>query len=106
MLIRELGEKLAKEKPGRVEVRVKNTDRTFGTMFGSEITRRYPEGVQEDMYTVECTGTGGQSFGAFIPAGLTIRLSGDSNDYFGKDSPAGSWPCIRRKKVLIGQMKT
>ena len=89
MLIRELGEKLAKEKPGRVEVRVKNTDRTFGTMFGSEITRRYPEGVQEDMYTVECTGTGGQSFGAFIPAGLTIRLSGDSNDYFGKGLSGG-----------------
>ena len=89
VLIRELGEKLAKEKPGRVEVRVKNTDRTFGTMFGSEITRRYPEGVQEDMYTVECTGTGGQSFGAFIPAGLTIRLSGDSNDYFGKGLSGG-----------------
>ena len=89
VLIRELGEKLAKEKRGRVEVRVKNTDRTFGTMFGSEITRRHPEGVQEDMYTVECTGTGGQSFGAFIPAGLTIRLSGDSNDYFGKGLSGG-----------------
>lgn len=89
VLIRELGEKLAKGKPGRVEVRVKNTDRTFGTMFGSEITRRYPEGVQEDMYTVECTGTGGQSFGAFIPAGLTIRLSGDCNDYFGKGLSGG-----------------
>ena len=89
VLIKELGEKLAKGKPGRVEVRVKNTDRTFGTMFGSEITRRYPEGVQEDMYIVECTGTGGQSFGAFIPAGLTISLSGDCNDYFGKGLSGG-----------------
>lgn len=89
VLIKELGEKLAKGKPGRVEVRVKNTDRTFGTMFGSEITRRYPEGMQEDMYTVECTGNGGQSFGAFIPAGLTICLSGDCNDYFGKGLSGG-----------------
>ena len=58
-------------------------------MFGSELTRRYPEGVQEDTYQIACTGNGGQSFGAFIPAGLTIRLDGDCNDYFGKGLSGG-----------------
>ena len=51
-----------------------------------EITRRYPEGVEEDSYVIKCTGAGGQSFGAFIPKGLTLELTGDSNDYFGKGS--------------------
>lgn len=89
VLMKELGRKLDRGEPGRVQVRVKNTDRTFGTIFGSEITKRHPEGMEEDSYIVECTGNGGQSFGAFIPAGLTIRLSGDSNDYFGKGLSGG-----------------
>lgn len=69
VLIKELQEKLDAGEPGKIQVHVKNTDRTFGTMFGSELTRRYPEGVQEDTYQIACTGNGGQSFGAFIPAG-------------------------------------
>ena len=66
-----------------------NTDRAFGTIFGSEITRKYPEGLEEDTYTVKCHGAGGQSFGAFIPKGLTLELVGDSNDYFGKGLSGG-----------------
>ena len=89
VLIKELQEKLDAGEPGKIQVHVKNTDRTFGTMFGSELTRRYPEGVQEDTYQIACTGNGGQSFGAFIPAGLTIRLDGDCNDYFGKGLSGG-----------------
>ncbi len=68
---------------------VKNTDRTFGTLLGAEITRRHPEGLAEDTITVQCHGTGGQSFGAFIPAGMTLKLTGDSNDYFGKGLSGG-----------------
>ena len=72
-----------------IEIDVKNTDRAFGTIFGSEITRRYPDGLEEDTYTVKCHGAGGQSFGAFIPRGLTLELVGDSNDYFGKGLSGG-----------------
>ncbi len=72
-----------------IEVDIRNTDRTFGTIFGAEITRRYPEGLPEDTFTVKCKGSGGQSFGAFIPAGLTLEVSGDSNDYFGKGLSGG-----------------
>ena len=57
-------------------------NRALGTIFGSEITRKYPEGLPEDTFTVSCSGSGGQSFGAFIPRGLTLELAGDSNDYF------------------------
>lgn len=68
---------------------VSNVDRTLGTIFGAAITRLYPDGLEEDTFTVSCTGSGGQSFGAFIPRGLTLALSGDSNDYFGKGLSGG-----------------
>jgi len=71
------------------EVRVTNTDRTFGTLLGAEITRNNHEGLKDDSVVLNCTGAGGQSFGAFIPKGLTIELTGDSNDYFGKGLSGG-----------------
>ena len=71
------------------EIHLTNTDRTFGTLLGSEITRNHPEGLPEDTVTIQCTGAGGQSFGAFIPKGLTLNLCGDSNDYFGKGLSGG-----------------
>ncbi|MBR2765532.1 MAG: glutamate synthase subunit alpha, partial [Blautia sp.] len=80
---------LEKGTPSEISVSVDNRDRTFGTLLGAEITRRYPEGLPEDTITVNCQGSGGQSFGAFLPAGLTIRLVGDSNDYFGKGLSGG-----------------
>ena len=70
-------------------VRLSNTDRTFGTLLGAEITRKHPEGLADDTITVNCTGAGGQSFGAFLPRGLTLSLCGDSNDYFGKGLSGG-----------------
>ncbi|MCR5684683.1 MAG: glutamate synthase large subunit [Lachnospiraceae bacterium] len=72
-----------------LQMEVKSTDRAFGTLLGAEITRKHPDGLPEDSITVECTGSGGQSFGAFIPSGLSIRLTGDSNDYFGKGLSGG-----------------
>ena len=72
-----------------IEVDVKNTDRAFGTILGSEITKRLGDNLDEDTYRVLCNGAGGQSFGAFIPRGLTLELVGDSNDYFGKGLSGG-----------------
>ncbi len=89
VLVRQLLPSLEKGQKRSIEVDVTNTDRTFGTIFGSEITKRYPEGLPEDSYVVKCTGAGGQSYGAFIPKGLTLELVGDSNDYFGKGLSGG-----------------
>lgn len=89
VLLKQLLPALEKGQKRSIEVDVSNTDRTFGTMFGSEITKRYPEGMPEDSYVVKCRGAGGQSFGAFIPKGLTLELTGDSNDYFGKGLSGG-----------------
>lgn len=78
----------AKQKAG-IELDVTNTDRAFGTIFGAEITKHYHDTLEDDTYTVKCKGSGGQSFGAFIPNGLTLELTGDSNDYFGKGLSGG-----------------
>ena len=86
---KKLQEAIATGKHAVVEVELTNTDRTFGTMIGAEITRAHHEGMQEDIVTIQCRGAGGQSFGAFIPAGLTLNLTGDSNDYFGKGLSGG-----------------
>ncbi|MGN0613302.1 MAG: glutamate synthase large subunit [Porcipelethomonas sp.] len=90
ILMRKLGPSLKSKTSKTVDAEVKNTDRSFGTLFGSEITRLYGDSsLEDDTFTINCTGTGGQSFGAFIPNGLTIKLSGDSNDYFGKGLSGG-----------------
>ncbi len=81
--------KLHDKHSQKVKLQITNTDRTFGTILGSEITRRCGTEVKEDNFIIECQGSGGQSFGAFIPTGLTIELEGDSNDYFGKGLSGG-----------------
>ena len=81
---------MEKREPKKISVRISNTDRTFGTILGAEITRRFGDhSLAVDTYTVTCTGAGGQSFGAFIPKGLTLDLIGDSNDYIGKGLSGG-----------------
>ena len=89
ILIKKLSDAMDKKQKRSVEVDVKNTDRALGTLLGAEITRRFGESLTDDTYTVKCTGAGGQSFGAFIPKGLTLELVGDSNDYFGKGLSGG-----------------
>lgn len=89
ILLKKLGSALESGQKRSLEVDVSNTDRAFGTIFGAEITRKYNESLAEDTFTVKCTGAGGQSFGAFIPKGLTLELVGDSNDYFGKGLSGG-----------------
>ena len=87
-----------------IELPIRNVNRTVGTMLGSEVTRRYGgEGLPDDTISVHFVGSAGQSFGAFVPRGITLRLEGDANDYFGKglsggrlvlfpDSGRRSWP--------------
>ena len=89
ILMKKLGPALEKGQKKSVELDVVNTDRSVGTIFGSEITKKYGESFDEDTYIVKCNGAGGQSFGAFIPKGLTLELVGDSNDYFGKGLSGG-----------------
>ena len=89
VLLKKLGKALDAKKTASVEVDVNNLDRSFGTIFGSEITKKYNDTLDDDMYVVKCNGAGGQSFGAFIPKGLTIELTGDSNDYLGKGLSGG-----------------
>ena len=68
---------------------IANVNRCVGTMLGSEVTRAHPEGLPEGSITIDCVGSGGQSFGAFLPAGITINVIGDANDYFGKGLSGG-----------------
>ena len=89
VLLKQLSAAIAKGTKRSIEVDVKNTDRAFGTILGSEITKKLGDNVEEDSYRVLCKGTGGQSFGAFIPKGLTLELVGDSNDYFAKGLSGG-----------------
>jgi glutamate synthase (ferredoxin) len=72
-----------------VTVRVSSTNRTIGTIFGSDITKKYGNTLADDSYCVTCIGGAGQSFGAFIPKGLTLKLEGDANDYLGKGLSGG-----------------
>ena len=90
VIMKKLSSALKNKTKKTIDINVVNTDRALGTLFGSEITRRWGENaLDDDTFTVRCTGSGGQSFGAFIPKGLTLELTGDSNDYFGKGLSGG-----------------
>jgi glutamate synthase (NADPH/NADH) large chain len=76
---------LQERKPVSIELPIRNTERAVGTMLGHEVTLRHGEnGLPDDTIRVTLNGTAGQSFGAFLPSGITLRLNGDSNDYVGK----------------------
>ena len=89
VLLKELGAAVKKGEKANIEVVVSNTDRAFGTILGAELTRQHQKGLPSDTITVNAKGAGGQSFGAFIPKGLTITLEGDTNDYYGKGLSGG-----------------
>lgn len=77
-------------EPVRAQVAVRNVNRTVGTMLGHEVTKRYRgEGLPEGTIDITLTGSAGQSFGAFVPRGVTLRLEGDANDYVGKGLSGG-----------------
>ena len=90
VIMKKIGNALKNGTSKTISIDVVNTDRSVGTLFGAEITRIHGENVlADDNFTIKCTGSGGQSFGAFIPKGLTLELCGDSNDYFGKGLSGG-----------------
>lgn len=89
-LVRMCRPALEEGKPVRAKLFIKNTNRVTGTLVGSEISRRYgEEGLPEDTIHLSFVGSAGQSFGAFIPRGLTLTLEGDTNDYAGKGLSGG-----------------
>ncbi len=112
MLVKKLGKALTKGEKARVELNVTSTDRALGTILGSEITRMHGEDLAEDTFVIKCNGGGGQSFGAFLPKGLTLELEGDSNDYLGKGLSGGKIvvyppkdsPFAAEENIIIGNV--
>lgn len=89
ILLKRLKGALATGEKKSVSINVTSTDRTLGALLGSDITRLHANTLSDDTFTVTCTGGAGQSFGAFIPKGLTLTLEGDANDYLGKGLSGG-----------------
>ncbi|MEO8259139.1 MAG: glutamate synthase large subunit [Acidobacteriota bacterium] len=99
--------------PVTLDVAVHNVNRTVGTMLGYEVTRRYgAAGLPDDTIQLRLTGSAGQSFGAFLPKGITLNLEGDSNDYVGKGLSGGklilypprSSPFVAEDNIIIGNV--
>ncbi|HET9732868.1 MAG TPA: glutamate synthase large subunit [Acidimicrobiales bacterium] len=97
----------------RIEMPVRNVHRAVGTMLGHELTRRYGgAGLPDDTIDIALTGSAGQSFGAFVPRGITLRLTGDSNDYVGKGLSGGritvrphpDGPLVAEENVIAGNV--
>ncbi len=77
-------------RPVSLDLPIRNVNRTVGTMLGAEVTRRYGgAGLPDDTIRIHFTGSGGNSFGAFVPSGITLHVEGDTNDYFGKGLSGG-----------------
>jgi len=99
VIMKKLGSALKNGSAKSISIDVVNTDRSVGTLTGAEITRIHGENaLPYDTFTVKCSGSGGQSFGAFVPKGLTLELCGDSNDYFGKGLSGGKLVLYPPKK--------
>jgi glutamate synthase (NADPH/NADH) large chain len=104
---------LEEGRPVHLDLPIRNVNRTVGTMLGYEVTRRWGgEGLPADTITVAFTGSAGQSFGAFLPRGVTLRLTGDANDYLGKGlsggrlivAPAADAPFEAETQVVAGNV--
>jgi glutamate synthase (NADPH) large chain len=94
-LIAQAGAALEGGEPVTIDVPIRNVNRTVGTMLGSALTRRWGgDGLPDDTITVNLRGSAGQSFGAFLPRGITLRLEGDANDYTGKGLSGGRIMCF------------
>jgi glutamate synthase (NADPH/NADH) large chain len=96
----------------RATVTIRNVNRTVGTMLGHELTKRHPYGLPDGTIEFTLTGSSGQSFGAFVPAGITLMLHGDANDYLGKGLSGGrlvvrpdrSAPLTAEHNVIAGNV--
>jgi glutamate synthase (ferredoxin) len=101
------------QKPIRAKLKINNIDRVVGTIVGSEISKRYSEnGLPEDTIKLTFVGSAGQSFGAFVPKGMSLELEGDANDYIGKGLSGGKiivYPpknsdFVPEENILIGNV--
>ena len=110
-IIEKVKEALEKQKAFKLSMPIKNTDRTIGTILSNRIVHQYgPEGLPDDTIQLEFNGSAGQSFGAFLIKGITLKLIGDSNDYLGKglcggriivETPPGS-PYLAHENIVVG----
>ncbi|HOA89632.1 MAG TPA: glutamate synthase large subunit [Propioniciclava tarda] len=112
-LIEQARPALDKGERVRFAVDVRNVDRTVGTMLGHHVTKATKgEGLPDDTIEIDFIGTGGQSFGAFVPKGVTLRLTGDTNDYLGKGlsggrlvvRPAADAPFAAEEQIIAGNV--
>jgi glutamate synthase (NADPH) large chain len=112
-LIRLSAAALESGQPVRIDLPIRNVNRTVGTMLGHELTKRYGgAGLPDDTITINLTGSAGQSFGAFVPRGITLRLEGDANDYTGKGLSGGrvivrppeSSPFVAEENIIAGNV--
>jgi glutamate synthase (NADPH/NADH) large chain len=112
-LIAQCAGALERKTPVSLSFAIRNADRTVGTMLGYEVTTRHgAAGLPDDTIRLQFTGSAGQSFGAFVPRGITLRLEGDSNDYVGKGLSGGKvvvYPPLRatfvpEENILIGNV--
>nr|VFJ55283.1 MAG: GXGXG motif-containing protein [Candidatus Kentron sp. DK] len=110
-LIRQARPALEDGEKVRIQLSVKNINRTVGAMLAGQVARRYGHaGLPDDTITIDARGTGGQSFGAFLAHGITIRLLGEANDYVGKDlaggkiivTPPPESPIVPEDNIIIG----
>jgi glutamate synthase (NADPH/NADH) large chain len=89
-------------RPVKLDFPIRNTNRTVGAMLGAELTRRWGgEGLPDDTIDITFHGSAGQSFGAFAPKGITLRLEGDANDYFGKGLSGGTLICYPPRRATF-----
>ncbi len=104
---------LEEGRPVHLDLPIRNVNRTVGTMLGYEVTRRWGgEGLPADTIRVAFTGSAGQSFGAFVPRGITLKLTGDANDYLGKGlsggrlivTPSADSPFDAENQVVAGNV--
>jgi len=110
-LIAEAKEAIEKGKPVRIEVAVKNTDRTIGAMLSGEVAKRWGHaGLAEDTIYIRARGVAGQSFGAWLARGITLELEGEANDYVGKGLSGGKIiiyppkdsPIVPEENIIVG----
>ena len=101
VFIPEFRKAFAKGTHHEMTVNISSTNRTLGTIFGSEITKKFGNTLKDDTFVINCIGGGGQSFGAFIPKGLTLRITGDANDYLGKGLSGGKIIVVPPKEQKI-----
>jgi glutamate synthase (ferredoxin) len=106
-------EALERREPVDVRLPIRNVNRTVGTILGSELTRRHgSDGLPDDTIRIHFTGSAGQSFGAFVPRGITLTLEGDANDYVGKGLSGGKlivYPpreatFVAEENILVGNV--